>query len=187
MKSTVDFQMPRGSLVILITLGLILLASAFMVGRVLEQRHQRAVIDEVTQQAQVLEPLRNAPANSALVAPLQALDPAHFPAIHQAGADPRRPGLNYFRLFQVPSRYKTDAERVVAFLAEHKVDAAVLSIQNGDLYKVIALPGFERISDPQAQAFEKQLRLLGRMWKQQRKGSTDWQDLYPEKFLPGRN
>lgn len=102
--------------------------------------------------------------------------------------DPRRPGLNYFRLTSIPAGSEREAERVVAFLSAAGVDAAIIPIQNGRSLKVVALPGYARpISDPQARAFEQKLKTLGRQWHAQHHGSSDWKDMFPEKYLPGRN
>lgn len=101
-------------------------------------------------------------------------------------SDPRRPGLNYYRLTAMPAG-ADEVGRIIAYLAENGVDAAAIPIQNGRSVKLVALRGFERpLSDPAAQQFEQRLRSLGRKWKAQHRGSSDWKDLFPEKYRPGR-
>ncbi len=98
-----------------------------------------------------------------------------------ASAEQRRPGLNYYCLATMPARYANEAEKMVAFLRRNQVDAAVVSVQN-DKLQLIALQGFERISSPQARRFRDRLRALGRAWKAEHGGYTDWHDMYAIKY-----
>jgi hypothetical protein len=104
------------------------------------------------------------------------------------GDDPRQPGLNYFRLTVLPVSSTAEAERLVGFLGQNGVDAAIIPMQNGRSLKVVALPGFNKpLGEGPARAFELKLKTLGRQWKSQQKGTSDWKDLFPEKYLPTKN
>jgi hypothetical protein len=96
----------------------------------------------------------------------------------------RVPGMNYFCLATIPQQYRDEAERAKAFLEHNSVDAALIPVQNNRI-QVIALRGFERpYSDPEAREFESLLRSLGRVWKTEHNGWSDWRDLYPIKYTP---
>lgn len=96
----------------------------------------------------------------------------------------RIPGMNYFCLATIPQQYQEEAERAKAFLEHNSVDAALIPVQNNRI-QVIALRGFERpYSDPEAREFESLLRSLGRVWKTEHNGWSDWRDLYAIKYTP---
>lgn len=99
------------------------------------------------------------------------------PFIIAASAEGRLAGYNYYCLATMPIRYRAEAERAVGFLATNGVDADVVAVQNRWL-QVIALRGFERTTSPQAREHESLLRSLGRVWKAERRGWSDWSDLY---------
>ncbi|MFA7236543.1 MAG: hypothetical protein WC058_06745 [Phycisphaeraceae bacterium] len=98
-------------------------------------------------------------------------------------ADPRVPGYNYFCLATMPPRYRAEADRAVAFLQRNRVDAAVFSVDNHWL-QVVALRGFDTASSPQAKDYQSLLRSLGRSWKAEHRGWSDWSDLYAVKYQP---
>ncbi len=96
--------------------------------------------------------------------------------------DPRTPGLNYFCLETMPARYRDQAERAARFLRRNGVDVAIIPVQNSRI-QLIALRGFERPhSDPQAREYRNLLRSLGRAWKLEHRGWSDWSDTYPAKY-----
>lgn len=100
--------------------------------------------------------------------------------------DPRQPGLNYFRLTALPGSGKDEGQRAVEFLRENGIDAGLIPVNNGRSWKLLALRGFDRIGSPEAKGHAEQLRKLGRLWKAQHKGSSDWNDAIFEKYVPGR-
>lgn len=101
--------------------------------------------------------------------------------------DPRKPGLNYFRLTTIPPSGRAAGQRAVRFLKRNGVDAALIATNNGAL-KLIALEGFRRPgSDPEARQYAQRLRRLGRQWEAQHDGSSDWSDMIAEKYKPGSN
>jgi hypothetical protein len=106
--------------------------------------------------------------------------PAVAPA---SGGDLRIPGYNYFCLATMPPKYRSEAERAVAFLKRNRVDAAIFSVDNHWL-QVVALRGFDSASSPQAKEYESLLRSLGRAWKAEQRGWSDWSDLYAIKYKP---
>ena len=97
-------------------------------------------------------------------------------------ADPRTPDLNYFCLETMPARYRDQAERAVEFLGRNGVDAAIIPVNNSRI-QLVALKGFkEPYRNPQAQEYRNLLRSLGRAWKLEHKGWSDWSDTYPAKY-----
>ncbi len=112
-----------------------------------------------------------------------ALNPGQKTAV-QAGAaarDPRRVGMNYYCLATMPLKYRAEAEKAVAFLKSNEVDARVFVVQNRML-QVIVLKGFEKPSSREAKRYENLLRSLGRTWKAEHRGWSDWSDLYAIKY-----
>jgi hypothetical protein len=100
--------------------------------------------------------------------------------------DPRVPGLNYFRLVELPGSAMDEGLRAIEFLRSNQIDAALIPVNNGRSYKLMALRGFERIGNAEAKAYRDRLETLGRLWKARHKGSSDWHDLIAEKYVPGR-
>lgn len=98
-------------------------------------------------------------------------------------ADPREPGLNYFCLATMPPKYRAEAEKAVRFLQRNRVDAAIVSVDNRWL-QVIALKGFEKATSSPARDYERLLRALGKAWKAEHGGWSDWHDLYAIKYQP---
>ena len=98
-------------------------------------------------------------------------------------ADPREPGYNYFCLATMPPKYRAEAEKAVRFLRDNRVDAAVISVDNRWL-QVIAVKGFEKASSDEARDYERLLRALGKAWKAEHRGWSDWHDLYAIKYQP---
>jgi hypothetical protein len=99
------------------------------------------------------------------------------------GGDPRVPGYNYFCIATMTPKYQADAEKAVAFLQRNRVDAAIIPVDNRWL-QVVALRGFDSASSPQAKEYESLLRSLGRAWKAEHRGWSDWSDLYAIKYKP---
>ncbi|MEM1165900.1 MAG: hypothetical protein AAGI30_06370 [Planctomycetota bacterium] len=95
--------------------------------------------------------------------------------------DPRQVGLNYFVLAYIRAE---DAEHAARFLVEQGVSAARLPANSRGLASVIALRGFEpgTLGEPEAVSFERQLKQLGRRYKAEGGGATDFSDAYPERF-----
>ncbi len=97
----------------------------------------------------------------------------------------RVPGLNYYCLETMPARYRSEAERAATFLRRNGVDVAIVGGNNGRI-RLIALKGFEKpYSDPRAEEYQNLLRSLGRAWKLEHRGWSDWSDTYPEKYTGG--
>lgn len=100
-----------------------------------------------------------------------------------SSADPRVPGYNYFCLATMPPKFRAEADRAVVFLQRNRVDAAVFSVDNHWL-QVVALRGFDTASSQQAKDYQSLLRSLGRSWKAEHRGWSDWSDLYAVKYQP---
>ena len=194
-------RLPRGGLLLLALVLMVLVGAAFWAGRSLGRATAAQQLVEHNAAAEALGPLLEQPINPRLIPPsVEGVNsrgvgsdaPLGAAGAGGAGAtiagEPRRPGLNYFRLMYVPAKNREEIERAAAFLASEGVDTAIVDDNNGRSLKLVALPGFDSPrSDPQAQKLEDQLKLLGRKWKAQHRGSSDWKDLYPEKFRPGVN
>ncbi len=96
------------------------------------------------------------------------------------GGETRVEGLNYYVLVRdLPA----EGDRLVAWLDSRGIPAMTEAVSGG-LVKVIVLDGFERgqASSARALSFKQHLRELGSRWKRDHKGSSDFSDLYLEKF-----
>jgi len=103
------------------------------------------------------------------------------------GFEPREPGFNYFRLQVMPLAGREEGLAAVQFLRSNGIDAVLIPINNGGSLKLMALQGFAKPnSDPAARAYRDRIRTRGRLWKAKHDGSTDWSDLFAEKYIPGR-
>jgi hypothetical protein len=146
------------------------------------------------QTATVNDPLSEAPLNLDLTAPTpeepvedeaSAGAEAGPPAQPERAADegdPRTAGLNYYVIVRdLPA----EGARLVEWLEARGV-AAMTEPVSGGLVKVIVLQGFPRgqASSARALAFKEHLRELGRRWKRDFRGSSDFSDLYLEKYDP---
>lgn len=112
--------------------------------------------------------------------PNDAATGAQTPAEQQPSGDARTEGLNYYVLVRdLPA----EGDRLVAWLDSRGVPAMTEPVSGG-LVKVIVLDGFERgqASSARALSFKQHLRELGARWKRDHKGSSDFSDLYLEKF-----
>ncbi|MHB1158605.1 MAG: hypothetical protein ACYC26_17410 [Phycisphaerales bacterium] len=129
----------------------------------------------------------SAPENETGVPASAGMSPSpQSPSPSSPSADPRVPGYNYFCLATMPPKYRAEADRAVAFLQRNRVDAAVFSVDNHWL-QVVALRGFDTASSPQAKDYQSLLRSLGRSWKAEHRGWSDWSDLYAVKYQPPGN
>ncbi|MFG0274690.1 MAG: hypothetical protein ACF8QF_06505 [Phycisphaerales bacterium] len=108
-----------------------------------------------------------------------AAEPA--PASTEPGADPRTPGLNYFI---VARDLPDEAERAAAYLRESGVPAAVVPSSTGSLRLVVALQGFtgDQMRAGEHNTLKARIQSLGRIWKRDMGGTTDWADTYPAKY-----
>lgn len=102
-------------------------------------------------------------------------------AARPGGIPTRQPGLNYMVLATLPEE---EAQTLAAFLREHGVDAGAFARHNGRSFQVIALRGFsrEQLAGPAKMEFEKELRRLGRVWKDQKNGATNLADMYMDLY-----
>ncbi|MHC4768640.1 MAG: hypothetical protein ACYTEI_08020, partial [Planctomycetota bacterium] len=95
-------------------------------------------------------------------------------------SDPREPGKNYFVLIHTQ---RESAIRLSQFSREHGVEAYAIRANNLTLYKVVALPGYERGERAAdfVQALERRIMEVARNWKLQVNPRDDLAH-YPEKF-----
>lgn len=102
-----------------------------------------------------------------------------------AERDPREAGLNYLAIVRLP---RTDAEKVVAFLAANGLEAIgvpVAQVEKGGkaannlpLYQVTALQGITgeqyRKEDPIKVKIDQEVQRLGVIWKRDHRGTTNF-------------
>ncbi len=104
--------------------------------------------------------------------------------IPTAEQDPRQDGLNYWVL----AHYRqAEAERFLAFLWSRQVEAAAFRRHNSGLFQVVALKGFApgELRDA-AEKYRQQLLALGRVWRDQHRGSDlSRNGIYLEKYTGG--
>jgi len=105
------------------------------------------------------------------------------PAPEEEREDPREPGLNYLIL----ARYdRAEAERLVAFLEKHGVEAFTRKVNDRGIYHVISRRGFtaeERKGD-EYRHHVRWIKQLGRIWKAQHEGPSDLADMWELKYKP---
>lgn len=190
----VRFRLQMGVLALVALAALALVVVAFLIGL---KYHERRMIQQDVQwdaAQQSLEPVRQQPVDSQLIPPAV---PRNLPAEGASlpggagasgqAADPREPGLNYFRLVTLPASAAEEGTRAVAFLQRSGIDAVLIAENNGRSLKLMALPGFSGPGSPDARKFAERIKTLGRQWKSQHRGSSDWGDLLAEKYKPGVN
>lgn len=136
--------------------------------------------------AQRLADARRQQVNPLLLSQVRRVDEAGDPAAppgQAADGTVRVPGLNYFCLETMPARYEAEAQRAAGFLSRNGVDAAIVPVQNSRI-QLIALRGFDKstLGGSQAREYENLLRSLGRAWKLEHQGWSDWSDLYAAKY-----
>lgn len=197
LSGSVVISTRRSAAMVLTALVVFSIVGAYVAGRTAERHAYLARQSNFEKQVEALAGAREAPANYGLIPPHVAGvdDRREVPGgavattdAQSAQPDPRQPGLNYFRLVQLPNSSRAAGDRIVAFLADHGVDAAMIPVNNGRSYKLMALKGFDRpLSDPQAKAYQQKLLALGRKWKDELGGSTNWSDMIAEKYRPSRN
>ncbi|MCX5659789.1 MAG: hypothetical protein NTW19_08720 [Planctomycetota bacterium] len=102
-------------------------------------------------------------------------------AVPPSGTAARQSGLNYMVLATLP---EDEAGHLAQFLREHGVDAGAFARHNSRSFQVVALRGFtrEQLASPVKQEFEKELRRLGRVWKDQKNGATNLADMYMDLY-----
>jgi len=116
--------------------------------------------------------------------PLLEAGPGAAAAGLAPGADTRVAGLNYFFVALYPEAL---ARRAAAFLRSQGVDATVvLNNASRGLYHVVSLRGFRReeIGTPAYTEHRARLMRLGRIWKRDHTGPTDFSDAWAAKFEP---
>lgn len=172
----------------------------FSLGRYYQYRAMNEAWFDYEQQLPLINESQQTPVNSQLIPPTVERTDAPSPTLQSSTGvdapppdptrakptDPRQAGLNYFRLLQIPATGLDEGQKAVEFLASHGIDAVLISVNNGRSYKLLALRGFDRVSDPEAQKYADSLKRLGRLWKAKHKGFSDWQGIYAEKYIPGR-
>lgn len=94
-------------------------------------------------------------------------------------SDPRERGRNYFML---ATNYPWDeAERAALFLGRNGVGTVVYPSSRSGRWNLSTRRGFEggTFRDSEAQALVEEIKRLGRQFRSQERGATDFDDLYP--------
>lgn len=180
-KTPIHLRLPRGLLAAAALAFLAALALAYWVGHARgveaearRQQEQRQAEDRMA--LAVKPPVTPDPGPAPPPSPVPTAEP-HSPAQRQIG-------LNYMVLCRYP---RADADRLVAFLARNGVDAAAVPSTMSGSFHVVALRGFAAgtLTTPAAVQYERQLKQLGRKWKLEEKGPTEFADSFWQKYKGG--
>ncbi|MEM8834710.1 MAG: hypothetical protein AAGD00_02710 [Planctomycetota bacterium] len=99
--------------------------------------------------------------------------------------DPREPDLNYFHVAHLP---RSEADRAATYLAARGVPTARLPRERGGSCDVVVLQGLARgeLGSEQRRELEQRVKRIGRDYKREANGPTDFADLYLRKHVaPG--
>lgn len=200
-----SIRVPVGYVFLAVAAGIALLFAGYFVGHsranakvMAERRAQSAALldDSVADPLAALgsqvspggnQPATNPPRQGATPPQTRPTGTAPRPGAGQAsaavGLDPRAPGLNYYICARLREE---EAVRAAEFLSANGVAAAVTPADNPTLRLVVATRGFtrEEMKGGEASALRSRISSLGRIYKEQHKGPTDFHDVYPEKHQP---
>lgn len=95
--------------------------------------------------------------------------------------DPRVSGLNYLIIARLGP---DEARKAAAYLQANGVDVAVVPTGSDRFREVIATRGFPagEVTGPERQRLEARIKELGRLYRLQERGPTDFSDMYPRRF-----
>ncbi|RMD65505.1 MAG: hypothetical protein D6824_02530 [Planctomycetota bacterium] len=116
-------------------------------------------------------------------APAQGAATADPLVIEDEALDPREPGMNYY----VVDRLRPDeAVAAARYLRLHGIEAVVLPSDSPRLRLVVALRPFApgQVSSPESKAYAARIREIGRRWKTQDGGVSDFSTMYAAKHQP---
>ena len=199
-----SIRVPVGYVFLAVAAGIALLFAGYFVGH--SRANAKALADRRAQSAALLDdsvadplaalgsqvspgggqPTPN-PRQGGAPTPSRPTTTANRPGAGQAsaavGLDPRAPGLNYYICARLREE---EAVRAAEFLSANGVAAAVTPADNPTLRLVVATRGFtrEEMRGGEASALRSRISSLGRIYKEQHKGPTDFHDVYPEKHQP---
>ncbi len=195
-----SIRVPMGYVFLAVAAGIALLFVGFFIGH--SRANSKALADRRAQSAALLEdsvadplaelgsrvnPQANQPPVNSPVRPAGGGSPTTQPDAGRAsaavGLDPRAPGLNYFICARLR---EPEAIRAAEFLSANGVAAAVTPADNPTLRLVVATRGFtrEEMRGGEAAGLRARITSLGRIYKDQQKGPTNFHDVYPEKYQP---
>lgn len=95
--------------------------------------------------------------------------------------DPRVAGMNYLIIARLGP---DEARKAAAYLQANGVDVAVIPTNSERFREVIATRGFAagEVTGPERQRLESRIKELGRLYRLQERGPTDFSDMYPKRF-----
>jgi len=152
----------------------------------------RAVDAQPTQApAEQVASINQGPSLSDLGPTPMAAQPADAPpsvvadplVIEDAALDPREPGMNYYVVDRLRPNEAVEAAR---YLRLHGIEAVVLPSDSPSLRLVVALRPFApgKVSSPESKAYAARIREIGRRWKTQDGGVSDFSTMYAAKHQP---
>lgn len=96
--------------------------------------------------------------------------------------DPREADLNYFHVAHLP---RSEAERAATYLAARGIPTARLPRERGGSCDVVVLQGFARgeLGSAERRELEQRVKRIGRDYKREADGPTDFADLYLRKHV----
>jgi len=104
------------------------------------------------------------------------------PEIRTHQAEKREQGLNYFRLATIDPE---EGRQIAEFMAAAGIDIQLNIDENRGRCVVYAVErGFRanELDSDERRALQSDLMRLGRLWKQQRSGNTDFNSMQPERY-----
>lgn len=195
MRSPVEMKLGRGALLVGILLIGALTAGAYLIGYLMERERSEAQLSDYKKNLGPFAELRMVEPNRSLIPPYlmgNADEISSELALKStqisenglpASSDPRKIGLNYYRLEQYPEHGRSEAERAASFLKAKGVDAGLIVTKDGKKLFLFAFKGFVKTSSPEAREYRERLLTLGREWKAQHKGTSDWSTLFAKKHV----
>lgn len=195
-----SIRVPMGYVFLAVAAGIALLFLGFFIGhsransKAMEERRAQSaalledsVADPLAELGSRVNPQSGQPSANPPVRPSGSGTPAGASNAGRAsaavGLDPRAPGLNYFICARLR---ESEAVRAAEFLSANGVAAAVTPADNPSLRLVVATRGFtrEEMRGGEATGLRSRITSLGRIYKDQHKGPTNFHDVYPEKYQP---
>jgi hypothetical protein len=189
-------RLPTNTIYITIAVALVLVVVAIVVGVQMGKSTQAKQDEQFMRRPtpNLTEPGADTPGSLGAVTPpgpaAQPNDAPEGPQAPASGSDPRIKGLNYLYLAVLS---QSEAERAGKFLRDNKVQAYATAMvdtkgsqaKNGDpLFRLFVVPGFAGpdLKKTAAQNLEAEVFRLGKIWKEEHHGTSNFGEPSWEKF-----
>ena len=193
-------RLPVGYIFVAIGLGVALLFGGYFLGYTVRDRQIRADRSETARDdlAGITDPtLEGVPESPGLIEDLgepgDGGGGGRASAVGEAGprenpliiddwmADPRESGMNYFIVATQPPE---EGNRIASFLADRGLEVARLPVDNRGLAIVVVLEPFApgEVGSARARQLEARIKRLGREYKRDNGGGTDFESAYMKKY-----